>query len=442
MGLRSFATVFAAVALASVLQAADPTGTIAGSIQDPSGAPVANSRVTVTALSTGLTRETTSRNDGAYVFPLLPVGTYGISVTATGFERLEQRGIEVRADQNANVPISLRIGSSTQSVTVEANAQMVETRSGALSQVISQQKIIDLPLNGRNAADLILLTPGANDLGVQNAPSSAAGDTVQSVSFPDSKSISSNGARADMVNYNMDGGSNQDPYTNTNNPFPNPDAIEEFSVQSNSYSAEYGRGAGAIVNIVTKSGTNQFHGSAFDFLRNGDLNARNFFASAPDQLKQNQFGGSIGGPILKDKLFFFGTYQGTQSRDISLGNSTTVPTVAERNGDFSGLSTQLVNPYTGAPYPGNQIPASQFAPASQKILALVPLPQDGSQVVHYSLPNNESQNQFLTRVDYNLRSSEFMAAIFTTATTKTPLAARPTSSHRAAGSLSSIRALR
>ncbi len=412
MGLKriDFKSIVTFFALCTLLHAADPTGTIAGAILDPSGAPVANARVTATALATGLTRETVSRNDGTYVFPLLPVGFYSVSVEAPGFERLEQRGIEVRADQNSTVPLTLQIGSTTQSVTVEANAQMVETRSGALSEVVSQRNIIKLPLNGRNAAALILLTPGTNDLNAGNA--NGSGDTVQSVNYPGSQSISTNGARADMINYNMDGGSNQDPYTNTNNPFPNPDAVEEFSVQSNSYSAEYGRGAGAIVNVVTKSGTNQFHGTAFDFLRNGDLNARNFFADQPDQLKRNQFGGSVGGPIVKDKLFFFGTYQGTQSRDISGGNSTTVPTAAERGGDFSALSTQLVNPYTGAPYPGNIIPSDQITPASSKILSLIPIPTGPSQVIHYNLPINEHDNQFLTRVDYNLSKQRIYGRYF------------------------------
>ncbi len=407
MGLKHLTAFFV---LCTVLRAADPTGTIAGTILDPSGAPIANSRVTATALATGFTRETTSHIDGSYVFPLLPVGVYGVSVQAAGFEGLEQRGIEVRADQNSTLTLTLKIGSAAQSVTVEANAQMIETRSGSLSQVIGEQKIIDLPLNGRNAAALILLTPGTTDLNTGNA--NGAGDTVQSVNYPGSQSISTNGARADMINYNMDGGSNQDPYTNTNNPFPNPDAVEEFSVQSNSYSAEYGRGAGAIVNVVTKSGTNQLHGTAFDFLRNGDLNARNFFAAEPDQLKRNQFGGSVGGPIVKDKLFFFGTYQGTQSRDISGGHSTTVPTVDERNGDFSALSRQLVNPNTGVPYPGNIIPSDQFAPASQKILALIPLPVGGSQILHYTLPLNEHDNQFLTRVDYNLNKQRIYGRYF------------------------------
>ena len=336
-----------------------------------------------------------------------------------GFERYEQHGIEVKTDQSASVSFTLKIGSSTQSVTVEANAQMIETRSGALSQVITQQKIVDLPLNGRNAAALILLTPGTEDLRAGNA--NGSGDTVQTATSPNSMSISTNGARADTVNYNLDGGSNQDHYTNVNNPFPNPDAVQEFSVQSNSYSAEYGRGAGAIVNVVTKSGTNSLHGTAFDFLRNGDLNARNFFAAAPDQLKRNQFGGSVGGKIIKDKLFFFGTYQGTQSRDVSGGHSTTVPTAAERNGDFSQISRQLVNPYTGSPYAGNQIPTNQFTAASTKILSLLPQATNPGGVFYYNLPDNEHENQFMTRVDYNLSKHRLYGRYFYDDYTKDPV---------------------
>ena len=281
----------------------DPTGTIAGNVSDPSGAAIAGAKIVANDLNTGLSRTTTTGGDGGYVLPLLPVGFYSISVEAQGFERYEQRGIEVKTDQSSGVSVTLKLGSSTQSVTVQANAEMVQTQSGALSQVVSRQSIVELPLNGRNAAALILLTPGTADTG-PTSNFSGCQDTIQSTSYPGAQSISANGARTDMVNYNLDGGSNQDPYTNVNNPFPNPDALEEFSVQTNSYSAEYGRGSGAIVNVVTKAGTNQFHGSAFDFIRNGDLNARNFFAAAPDQLKRNQFGGSIGGPIIREQAIF------------------------------------------------------------------------------------------------------------------------------------------
>ncbi|MBV8809970.1 MAG: TonB-dependent receptor [Acidobacteriaceae bacterium] len=383
----------------AALWAADPTGTIAGTVSDPSGAAIVGARVVATNVNTALTRETTTAADGGYVFPLLPVGFYTVQAEAPGFQRYEQRGIEVRTDQSVSVPIGLKIGSSSQTVTVQSNAEMVQTQSGTLSKVISRQNIVELPLNGRNPAALILLTPGTADTNVSNF--SACSDTIQSTTYPGAQSVSANGARTDMINYNLDGGSNEDPYTNVNNPFPNPDALEEFSVQTNSFSAEYGRGSGAIVNAVTRSGTNQFHGSAFDFIRNGDLNARNFFASQVDQLKRNQFGGSLGGPIIKDKLFFFGAYQGTQSRDVTYGNAATVPTAAQLSGDFSSVSNQLVNPFTGVPFPNNQIPTSDFAPASVKIMSLLPAPTPTG-VTYYSLPDNEHENQFLVRGDYDL----------------------------------------
>ncbi len=406
--------------LCSVLSAAIPTGTIAGSIQDPSGAVVAVARVTATALETGATRAVQSGSDGEYLIPLLPVGTYRISVEAPGFDRFEQVGIVVRADQNSTVPVTLTIGSATQAVTVQANAQMVETRSGALSQVISERNIIDLPLNGRNPAALILLTPATADLTAGNARGGS--DILQTTTYPGAQSISAGGGRDVGVNYNLDGGNAEDFYSNVSNPFPNPDAVEEFSVISNSFSAQYGRASGAIVNVVTKSGTNQFHGGAFEFLRNGDFNARNFFAASPDPLKRSQFGGTFGGPIMKDKLFFFGSYQGTVSHDITLGNSATVPTAAERNGDFSALSSHLVNPYAGnAPYPNNRIPQSQLAPASLKVLQLVPLPTTANGLLYYGVPLIYHENQILSRVDYDLSAKHrFFARYFYTHYVQSP----------------------
>lgn len=396
--------------LCPFLWAADPTGTIAGGVSDPSGAPIIGAKITAANINTGLSRETSTAHDGGYIFPLLPVGSYVLTVESNGFRRFEQRGIEVRTDESAAVPVRLELGSSSQTVTVQANSEMVQTQSGALSQVVGQQKIVELPLNGRNAAALVLLTPGTADTTAGNYGSCS--DAVQSTSYPGAQAVSSNGARTDMVNYNLDGGSNEDPYTNVNNPFPNPDALEEFSVQTNSYSAEYGRGSGAIVNVVTRSGTNDFHGSAFDFIRNGDLNARNFFAARADQLKRNQFGGSLGGPVIKNKLFFFGSYQGTQSRNVTQANSATVPTLAERSGDFSAIDSQLVDPFTGVPFANNQIPTASFAPASVKVLSLLPVPTAANGVTYYSNPNNQHENQFLTRADYDLNKHRIYGRYF------------------------------
>lgn len=394
------------------LGAAIPTGTITGAIQDPSGAAVPAARVTVTSTETGLTRRTVSGSNGEYVVPLLPVGVYRISIEAAGFAPFEQIGIVVRADQNSTVPVTLKIGSSTQAVTVQANAQMVETRSGELSQVIAERDIVELPLNGRNPAALVLLTPGTENLTAGNARGDTGG--VQTVAYPGAQLIGVSGARYNGVNYFLDGGSAEDIYNDISNPFPNPDAVQEFSVVTNSYSAEYGHASGAIVNVVTKSGTNQFHGGAFDFLRNEDFNARNFFATTPDQLKQNQFGGDLGGPIKKNKLFFFGNYQGTISHDITQANPATVPTQAERGGDFSALKGHLVDPYTGVPYPNNQIPSTQFAPASVSLLQLVPPPETSNGLVYYSLPVDYNENQFLTRADYDLSKHHIFGRYFYT----------------------------
>jgi Carboxypeptidase regulatory-like domain len=392
------------------LWAAEPAGSIAGTITDPSGGAVANAKITVTATATGLTRTAQSSADGGYLFPLLPVGNYSVVVEASGFKRFEQRPVEVRADASANVPVGLQIGAATESVTVEANAQMVETRSGTISQVVGQQKIVELPLNGRNAASLVLLSAGTADLNTGN--SRGSGDAIQGGSYPGAQSITSNGSRSDGVNYHLDGGSNIDHYTNVNNPFPNPDALEEFSVQTNSYSAEFGRASGAIVNVVTKSGTNEFHGDAFEFLRNGVMNSRNFFAPIHDKLKRNQFGGTAGGRIIRDKLFFFGTYQGTQIRNISEGNSAVVLTQAQKNGNFSGLTRQLIDPVTKAPFPGNQIPTSRFDPIVTKLLPFIPAATSPDGLITFAQPLAEHENQFMGRVDYNLTKQRLYGRYF------------------------------
>ncbi|MBI1786066.1 MAG: TonB-dependent receptor [Acidobacteria bacterium] len=392
------------------IQAADPTGSIAGTVVDPSGAALVGAKVTATAPATGLSRETTTATDGGYVFPLLPVGVYTVVIEASGFKRSEQRGIEVRANVTVTVPITLQLGQLSDSITVEANADLVDTRSGTLRQTVDQRNIVELPLNGRNAATLVLLAPGTTDLNAGNARGS--GDAMQGATYPGAQSISANGSRSDGLNYQLDGGSNIDHYTNVNNPFPNPDALEEFSVQTNNYSAEHGRASGAVVNIVTKSGTNSLHGTVFEFLRNGAMNARNFFAPVGDKLKRNQFGGSVGGPIVKDKLFFFGTYQGTQLRNIASGLTTTVLTPAQRDGDFSNLSRQLVDPVSRAPIPRNQIPASQVDGVAKKLLPLIPLPTAANGFRVFDRPVLEHENQFMGRVDYNLAKQRVYGRYF------------------------------
>ena len=404
---------------AECLIGADPAGTISGRVLDASSAAVPTARVVAVNTTTGLKRETTTASDGGFVFPLVPVGPYRISVQAPGFRGFEQRGIIVETDVTVNVPVNLQVGDVNETVSVNANASLVETRSGTLGQVVQQQKIVELPLNGRNAAALVLLSPGTADLGAGN--SRGAGDVTHSADYPGAQAISSNGSRSEGVNYFLDGASNQDPWTNVNNPFPNPDSLEEFSVQTNSYSAEYGRAAGAVVNIVTKSGTNQFHGSLFEFVRNGAMNARNFFAPVPDHLKRNQYGASIGGPIIKDHLFFFGTYQGTQIRNISTGNSAFVLTPAQRSGNFAG-GRQLVDPAnSNTPIPGNIIPASRIDVATLKLLPLIPVSNASDGTTIFDRPTSNAENQYMARIDYMRGQHRLYGRYFDTKQTNDPM---------------------
>ncbi len=396
--------------LMSVGQAADPTGTISGLVTDPTGSAIPGAEVTVKQTSTGLTRSASTDATGAYLFPLMPVGGYELTVEAKGFRRFQQSGITLVVNATVNVPVALRLGTLTESIRVEGDAAMVETRSGTIKGVVDQQRIVELPLNGRNAANLVLLVAGTVDLMAGNARGS--GDAIQGGTYPGGQAISSNGARSDGLNYLLDGGSNRDPYTNVNDPFPNPDALQEFVVQTNNYGAEHGRASGAVVSVVTKSGTNEVHGSAFEFVRNEKLNARNFFSPRADILKRNQFGGSVGGPVVKDKLFYFGTIQGTTLRALPASLNSVMPTAAQRNGDFSAISRQLKDPVTGQPFPGNQIPVSRFAPASVKLLKDIPIPTRPDGVVFYTRPDKEHEVQFMGRADYNTDKNRLYGRYF------------------------------
>ena len=387
-------------AVATPLFADAPTGGIVGKAEDQSGASLVGAKVVATAAATGFTREVMTASDGGFVLPLLPVGVYEVLIEASGFKRFELKDVEVRAQISTSVIAKLIVGEASVTMTVTGEASLVDTSTGTLRDTIEQPTMVDLPLDGRNAAALVLLSAGTANASFAGG-GAASGDLKQPVTFPGAVFISSNGAQAQGVNYLLDGGNNSDPYSNVNNPFPNPDALEEFTVQTNNYSAEFGRGVGAVVNIVTKSGTNNLHGNLFEFLRNGAFNASPFFStSGPDQLKRNQFGGSIGGPIVKDKLFFFANYQGTIEHNVSTGNRVQAFTDAERTGDFSALlPTQLVDPQTGIPFPGNQIPSTAISDVTRNLLKVIPASPDG--FVTFLSPSRSKQNEVLGRVDYN-----------------------------------------
>jgi hypothetical protein len=315
------------------LTAAEPTATILGTIHDASGAVVPNARVLAVSTQTDLHREARSSPEGRYVLPLLPVGAYTVTVEAPSFKKYVRQGIVLSVNENARVDVSLEVGTLAESVSVNADAVMVDTANAALKDVVDPMRMQNLPLNGRDILQFQFLLPGvtpnANDTQALTGPFTPVSASV-------------NGVRAASNNYLLDGGESTDlSGGGLPSPYPNPDALEEFAVLSSSFSAEYGRFAGGVINAITKSGTNQFHGNLFEFLRHDALNARSFFSATPPPYKQNQFGFTLGGPVFipkvihgRDRLFFFVAYQGTRIHRAPTASCDVVHSELERQGDF------------------------------------------------------------------------------------------------------------
>lgn len=390
------------------------TASVSGTVADPSGAaiPTAKVAVTNTATSFSLTRQCDP--GGAFAFPQLPVGPYTLKVSADGFQPYIQTGIVLTVDQVTNIPVKLNLGSATESITVAANVDLLNVSTPTLSQVIEQSRIEALPLNGRNPAALVLLTAGVADAKLNAGGGSAVFQGPNS--YPSSITVAANGTRGGSSYFTLDGVLNMDNYQMAAAPFPNPDTTQEFSVLTSSYNARYGFAAGGVVNIVTRSGSNQFHGNVFEFDRNGVLNARDFYAERHDNLKRDQFGGTAGFPILRDKLFFFGSYQGTRLRNIVEGVQRQVPTAAMRTGDFSALLPRTVvrDPVTRQPYPGNQIPVSSFSPVSTRMLDLLPVAPTANGIFVTSLPDRYSEDEMTLKTDWNQGMHRFSWRYFLT----------------------------
>jgi hypothetical protein len=414
--------------------------TIQGTVADPSGAVVPNADITVTNTSTGLTLHATSADNGTYTVPLLPVGTYTMTFSHAGFETYKQENIILVADQVQSVNATLTVGQVTQTVEVSANAELLQTSSASLQQIVTQQAVVDLPLNGRNPASLVLLSPGMIDV-----LSTGAGVNQGNVANPNDTGASAGGGRQGSTYYMLDGSNSMDGENLLAAPFPNPDATQEFQVLQNNFQAQYGFSPGAVVSIVTKSGTNQWHGDGFWFGRRSSLDATNFFSHASDGLKRNQYGGSGGGPIKKDRAFIFGNYQRTQEHINTTGGSSVYPNNDELAGNFSGLLTgtmvnlcgsggpadmnfdtgQLFQPseanpfgvlttctsgasagqqvYVKTPYPGNIIDPSTFDPVSLKIEAMLPKTDAVNGLVYLPpVPYTDTTQEFTIRQDTNL----------------------------------------
>ncbi|MFY9689491.1 MAG: TonB-dependent receptor [Candidatus Acidiferrales bacterium] len=386
------------------------TSQIRGTIVDATGAPVPGAQISLTQTATGAVRTATSGTDGDYLLPELPVGPYQLSVTKEGFSKYVQNGIVLEVGVNPTIDVSLKVGTMSQEVTVEAQATMVDTQNTGIGQVTAPQEVQDLPLNGRQLTDLLSLAPAVGEGRAFRA------------SYPSSAVISIAGGAQGSVAYWLDGGTHNDPLSNQNLPLPFPDTVEEFKVETSSLPAQYGTHPSGTVNVVTKSGTNSFHGDAFEYLRNYIFDSRNtaFAAASPviagseqaalansprDDLKRNQFGGTVGGPIKKDKLFFFLGWQDTIQRSTNPA-TTTLPTAAMLAGNFQpclGTTPILGAPYgTGGAGP-NQINPAEYSPVIMALESHLPVAPaaDACGTIEYQSPANFTENQGVARIDYH-----------------------------------------
>ncbi|MFN0172732.1 MAG: carboxypeptidase regulatory-like domain-containing protein [Bryobacteraceae bacterium] len=378
---------------------------LSGTVTDSTGAVVPAARLTATNMFTGSATEVVSNTDGFYVVAGLTPGVYRLRVQQEGFQSYNRENIVLEVNRPASVNVQLTVGSQAETVTVSGEAPQVNVRSATVSYSMNSQTITELPLNGRNITQLMALAP---DAGVTSGGYSGVSQHIQTpgANRPEIQFslVSANGGNGSSTAFYLDGGPNEDGYTQVPNIFPNPDAIQEFSYETSNYSAKFGGRGGAVMNAVTRGGTNQFHGSAFEFLRNTNLNARNFFAARQDGLRRNQYGFTVGGPVKKDNTFFLFSLQNTALRSTPGTNVQTTLTEAQRRGDFSNLRRQLINPDTGQPFPGNQIPPSLFNPLSLRQLEYIPVGDAVTGLARYGTRMQQDTRQYVTRVDHNFGS--------------------------------------
>ncbi|MCU1285963.1 MAG: TonB-dependent receptor [Acidobacteriales bacterium] len=404
-----------AFVLSLPLAAQDATGKVVGTVTDPQGAVVPGAKVTVTNTATSVTRETTSGSDGTYMVSALPIGNYTVTVQKDGFTKAVSSAQQLFINQNMRVDMKLALGASTEVVEVQAQGAGVETINSTLGQSVTSRPLVNLPLNGRNVFNLALLQPGVTEA---NNPGNGSGGPGFSIA----------GARSDSITYLLDGGMNNNLLNNAPVYNPNPDSIAEFKILTSNYTAEYGRNGGGIISVVTKSGSNSIHGSAFEFLRNDALNANSYFNKQNglprEILKRNQFGGTIGGPIVKNKVFFF--VGGQVQRLVQSVSNTPQPTFTPREltGDFSlsnttknGPDPNVVaflnsNPY----YQGNAalrtqaiIDPNKIDPVAKKYIAAGLIPTAANGILNEQGPGKNNNNELTTKFDFNFTDRDKLA---------------------------------
>src|SRR5258708_8779467 len=386
---------------AFVFGQARDTASLSGIIVDAQGAAVPLAKVTITSVTTAAARSLVTDQSGNYVFWWLHVGVHTLTVELTGFGKYQRTNLLLQANENIHADVTMDVGNVTESVTVESNAAQVDTRSATLNSTVDSKSVVDLPLNGRNPADLVLLVPGVAS-GAGNNSGNVGGSTWRPKG---QKEITVNGSRNNNLRYTLDGGTNMDDLVNDNLDFPFPDAVQEFSAQTSNMGVEQGGLSGGALNVITRSGTNSIHGDVFWFVRNTALNASNFFSRGQDQLKRNQYGFTIGGPFIKNKLFGFMGYQKLTIRQAPGNIRELTLTAAERRGDFSSNPIKLHDPLSssGALFPNNKVPASRFSPAALKTLSLSPLP-DAAGFLRYAVSSPDNGLQGIGKLDYFLSS--------------------------------------
>jgi hypothetical protein len=395
------------ISLGSVSAWAQATAQISGTVRDQSGAVLPGVEVTAIQTDTDIRRSTVTNETGSFVLPDLAIGPYRLEAALPGFRTYAQTSIVLQVNSNPVINPVMDVGQVTETIEVQANAAQVETRNVGVGQVIENTRIIELPLNGRNVQDLITLSGAAVQQG-----------TTGNRSFQGNDVVSMAGSIGFGTAYTLDGVAHMDPYDGQSQPLPFPDALQEFKVETSGLSAQNPKSA--AVSSVTKSGTNEFHGDLFEFVRNDLFNARNFFATTNSTLKRNQFGGTVGGPVVRNKLFFFGGFQGTTIRSDSQATRAYVPTAGELSGDFTVATSPACNAgrqiALRGPFTNNKVNPALFDKAALTITSKLPLSSDPCGLITFGAPNQEGLRQYVSKIDYqrNAKDSMFGRILWTT----------------------------
>ena len=407
-GLRQMAAAAAMVAaLDAPAHAQVATGTILGNVKDASGA-VPAAQVTATNLDTQAVRTTATDAEGQYVLTLLPVGNYKVDITMAGYKNFSQSGIRLEVGRNARIDATLEPGTIQEVVSVVADAPLLETSSAALSRTVGQNEVLNLPLVNRDLYSLLTITGGVTS----NDNSNSLGGPEQLTTINGSQK-----AQVGTVGFQLDGGNNTAGLRGTGNPAPNPEAVQEFRVITNSYAAEYGRYPAGVVDVVTKSGSNQWHGAAFEFFRDEKLNAKRWAPpgtpSARDPLDRNQYGGAFGGPLRNDRTFFFASYSGLRQTETYFRDTAVVPTARERSGDFSQSATKPRDPSTNAAFPGDVIPATRIDATALAIQnRYVPEANLANNRLAVSVPDPLETDEATFKIDHHLTPAQTLAVSY------------------------------